>query len=166
MAWRMRIRDEAAADALAVSVLLEAAFSGPDEARLVERLREAGDIAFALVAEESGAVVGHILFSPMAAPFRALALAPVAVVPERQGEGIGSALVREGLERAKAAGWKGVFVVGEPAYYRRFGFDSAMAAGFDSPYAGPYLMVLPLGGGPLPSTFGAIEHAPAFAALS
>lgn len=78
------------------------------------------------------------------------------MLPERQGRGIGSALIREGLARAEAGGWRGVFGLGEPAYYRRFGFDAEAARGFASPYAGPFLMVLPLGGA-LPATGGTIR---------
>ncbi len=100
----------------------------------------------------------------MAAPFRALALAPVSVMPERQNAGIGSRLIRAGVERAVADGWQGVFVLGEPEYYRRFGFDPALAAGFASPYAGPYFMALSIGGA-LPVTEGKLGHAPAFADL-
>src|SRR3546814_10906388 len=95
----------------------------------------------------------------MTAPFRALGLAPVAVLPGRQGESIGSALIRDGLARATAAGWEGVFVLGEPEYYRRFGFNPAMAKEFSSPYAGPYLMALSLDGKALPVTSGPIDYA-------
>ena len=97
---------------------------------LVDRLRADGDAAIALVAAEHGRIIGQILFSPVRAPFRALALAPVAVLPGRQRQGIGSALIESGLARATTAGWEGVFVVGEPAFYRRFGFEPELAAGF------------------------------------
>lgn len=91
-------------------------------------------------------------------------LAPLAVAPERQRQGIGAALVAAALAAAAGGGWRAVFVLGDPAYYRRFGFDAALAAGFDSPYAGPHLMARPLGG-PLPARGGPIRHAPAFAAI-
>lgn len=155
------IRPEAPGDAAAVSALLTRAFGGPAEADLVDRLRADGDAAISLVADRGG-VCGHVLLSPMVAPFPALALAPLAVAPERQRQGIGAALVTAAL--AAAAEWRAVFVLGDPAYYGRFGFDAALAAGFDSPYAGPHLMVRPLGG-PLPARAGAIRHAPAFAAI-
>lgn len=160
----MRVRAEVPADRPAVRHVLETAFARRDEANLVDRLRADGDAAFSLVAITEVGVAGHVLFSPMTAPFRALALAPVAVLPERQRSGIGSALVREGLRRAGSQGWRAVFVLGEPAYYRRFGFDAEPARGFASPFAGPFLMVLPLGG-PLPARSGALVHAPAFAAV-
>lgn len=160
----MLIRPETPADAPAVRAVLKAAFPGPDEARLVDELRRDGDVRLSLVAAEDGEVLGHVLFSPLIAPFRALGLAPLAVLPRRQREGIGGALVREGLARAGALGWDAVFVLGEPAYYRRFGFDAAAASGFSSPYAGPYLMAVPLNREHLPARTGAIVHAPAFAA--
>jgi putative acetyltransferase len=98
----------------------------------------------------------------MRAPFRALGLAPVAVLPEHQRKGFGSVLIREGLKQARLEGWEAVFVVGEPAYYERFGFDVGRAEGFTSPYAGPYLMVLPLSGN-LPAHSGSIDYPAPFA---
>ena len=82
----------------------------------------------------------------MKAPFPALALGPVAVQPEYRRTGIASQLIREGIARSEAAGWAGIFVLGDPAFYRRFGFNAGKASGFISPYAGPHLMVLPIGG--------------------
>lgn len=148
-------------DRAAVRATIEAAFARADEADLVDRLREDGDAEVSLVAVEGGEIVGHVLFSRMKAPFRALCLAPVAVVPTRQRTGIGGRLIRAGLERARVAGWQGVFVLGDPGYYRRFGFDPALAGGFVSPYAGPHLMALALGP-VLPVSGGEIEYAPAF----
>ena len=158
----MVIRDEKPRDRAAVRAVIEDAFARPEEADLVDRLREDGDREVALVAVEGGRIVGHVLFSRMRAPFRALGLAPVAVAPDRQRLGIGSCLILAGLERARAAGWQGVFVLGNPAYYRRFGFDPALAGGFASPYAGLHLMALALGPA-LPASSGEIEYAPAFA---
>jgi putative acetyltransferase len=158
---RPTIREEAASERAAVREVVTAAFGHAVEADLVDRLRADGDAAISLVAVEEGRILGHILFSPLAAPFRALALAPVSVRPERQRSGIGSALIRAGLARAQADGWQGVFVLGEPAFYRRFGFDPALAEGFRSPYSGPYLMALALAGR-LPAASGAIAYAPAF----
>jgi putative acetyltransferase len=105
------------------------------------------------------------MFSRLKAPFPALALAPVAVRPERQRMGVGSRLIREGIARSEAAGWSGIFVLGDPVFYRRFGFDVGKASGFISPYAGPHLMALSLGGNELPTDTGSIQHAPAFAKL-
>lgn len=159
------IRPEGPSDAPAIAALLTRAFGGPAEAGLVAALRAAGDVAIALVAEDAGgAIAGHVLLSPMRAPFPALSLAPLAVAPDRQNAGVGAALVRAALARAEAEGWRGVFVLGDPAYYGRFGFTAAAAAGFASPYAGPAFQALGLGGD-LPARAGAAAHAPAFAAL-
>lgn len=152
-------------DGAFILAVVAAAFGRSDEADLVDRLTADGDAALSLVAQDGDRIVGHILFSRMKAPFPALALAPVSVAPDRQREGIGGALIRAGLDLATAHGWRGVFVLGDPAYYGRFGFGVDAAWGFDSPYAGPHLMALGLGG-PLPVRAGAIAHAPAFGALS
>lgn len=133
------------ADRTAIRQIVAAAFGGDIEADLVDALRTDGDSSISLVAEDEGAIIGHVLFSPMEAPFRALGLGPVAVLPARQRSGVGGALIRAGIEEARRQGWQGIFVLGEPAFYRRFGFDPALAAGFDCVYAGPYLMALPLG---------------------
>jgi putative acetyltransferase len=158
------IRDEQPEDIAAVRALVTAAFGQPAEADLVDRLRADGDSVISLVAVDDGLIVGQVLFSRMSAPFRALALAPVSVLPERQNAGIGSRLIRAGLDRTADDGWQGVFVLGEPEYYGRFGFDAALAEGFSSPYAGPYFMALAIGGA-LPVTAGELNHAPAFATL-
>ncbi|MFN4090068.1 MAG: GNAT family N-acetyltransferase [Alphaproteobacteria bacterium] len=79
--------------------------------------------------------------------------------------GVAGTLIRAGLAQAGEAGWQGVFVLGDPEYYNRFGFDAAAASGFVKPYAGPHLMALAPGGGHPPVRSGRIEHAPAFAEL-
>ena len=161
----MVVGEEAPPDIPAIRAVVEAAFDRSDEAELVARLRADGDAVTSLVAVDDDRIVGHVMLSRMTAPFRALGLAPVSVAPDRQRSGIGSRLIRDGLARAAAAGWEGVFVLGEPAYYRRFGFSPALASGFASPYAGPYLMALALAGA-LPARDGRIAYAPAFATLT
>ena len=101
----------------------------------------------------------------MDAPFPALALAPVSVIPARQRTGIGSALVSTAVNRARSEGWAAIFVLGDPHFYERFGFDSEAAAGFTSPYAGRYFMMLKLSPS-LSATTGELRHAPAFAAFA
>jgi putative acetyltransferase len=91
-------------------------------------------------------------------------LAPVAVLPERQRQGVGSALVEAGLAEARAAGIDIVFLLGEPEYYGRFGFEPLVAQPFASPYAGPYFQALVLSDIALPAS-GSADYAPAFAAL-
>jgi putative acetyltransferase len=161
----MFVRLETTGDVVAIRAVEEAAFLQSAEAQLVEDLRDAGDSVFSLVAVEGETVIGHAMFSRLKAPFPALALAPVAVRPERQRTGVGSRLIREGIARSEAAGWSGIFVLGDPAFYRRFGFDVGKASGFISPYAGPHWMALPLGRNELPTSTGSIQHAPAFAKL-
>lgn len=160
----MIIRDAQPEDFEAIRSLLIAAFGGDGEADLVEQLRRDGDAEIELVAEEGGRVAGHVLFSPMAEPERTLALAPVAVLPERQGSGVGSRLIHAGHDLAQSDGWHTIFVLGEPDYYRRFGYDPALAAPFDSPYAGRYFMALRLDDS-VPPSRGPARHAPAFQAL-
>jgi putative acetyltransferase len=148
-----------------IDAVLREAFPGPQEADLVTRLADDGDVMFSLVADVDGVVCGTVIFSPMAAPFRALALAPLAVLPDYQNQGIGAALVHEGIELARVEGWDGIFVLGDPHYYQRFGFLAETAAPYDNRYAGPYLMALSLLQGALPATSGTVDYAPAFAAM-
>jgi putative acetyltransferase len=158
------IREEERADIPAVRKIVEEAFLRPAEARLVDRLRADGEAVISAVAVDAGQVVGHIMFSRMRAPFRALGLAPVAVMPGLQRNGIGSQLIRWGLAQAKANGWQCVFVLGDPKFYGRFGFSVAFASGFESPYAGEHFMALALNGA-LPATSGKVEYAAAFKML-
>jgi putative acetyltransferase len=131
------IRPARANDHDTITRVVEAAFGQPDEARLVQRLRAAGDVLFELVAERDGEVAGHILFSRLWADRAELyaALAPLAVTPSVQNDGLGSALVRRGLEAAKEFGAHGVIVLGHPAYYPRFGFSREAAKSIASPYS-------------------------------
>lgn len=158
------IRDETPQDWKAVYQVISSAFLKSAEAELVQDLREAGDSVISLVAEEDGQIVGHVLLSKMDAPFPALALAPISVIPTRQRRGIGTALIMSAVNRARRESWAAIFVLGDPNYYERFGFDREAAAGFTSPYAGHHFMVLKLSP-PLPATVGKLCHAPAFAAL-
>jgi putative acetyltransferase len=160
----MIVRLETPADIVAIRIVEEIAFGRRDEARLVDDLRAAGDAVLSLVAVNDGIISGHAMFSRMTAPFPALALGPVAVLPEYRRTGIAGQLIREGIARSEP-GWAGIFVLGDPAFYRRFGFNVGKASGFTSPYAGPHLMALSLGGNELPAVRGIIEYAPAFAKL-
>lgn len=131
----------------AIAEVNELAFGGPDEARLVERLRADGDVLFELVAVEGDDVVGHILFSRLYADRAELfaALAPMAVRPGLQRSGTGSALVRAGLDSAREFGAHGVLVLGHRQYYPRFGFLAETAANVTSPYSGsPSFMAVAL----------------------
>jgi putative acetyltransferase len=107
------------------------------------RLRRSGDGVISLVAERDSGLIGHVLFSKLKAPMRALGLAPVAVHPSFQKQGAGLALIREGLARAKEDGWMCVFALGDPAYCGRFGVRVESARGYSSPYSGDHFMALP-----------------------
>ncbi len=162
----MIVRLETEADWGRIRAVHEAAFPGPGEANLVDQLRHDGDLRVSLVAVDGdGSVVGHAAFSVMQAPFRALGLGPVGVRPDRQGAGVGGQLIREGLDRAEAGGWQAVFVLGDPPYYGRFGFQARLAAGFQSPYAGPHFMARWLGAEAPPVLTGSVAYPAAFRAL-
>jgi putative acetyltransferase len=158
----MTVRDETETDRAAVHAIVHAAFGQENEAVLVDRLRAGGDAQISLVAVDASGVIGHVMFSEMIAPFRALGLAPVSVAPERQGQGTGTRLIEAGIRQARALGYDAVFVLGDQNYYSRFGFDAAAAVGYVSPYAGPHLAILTLTDGPLPRA-GRVDYAPAFA---
>lgn len=159
------IRHEAEADAAAIRRLLARSFPTAAEADLVERLRAEGDLMLALVAEDAGEVVGYAAFSVMSAPFVAVGLAPVAVDVDNRRKGIATAMILTGLGELRAIGVEAAFVLGEPAYYTRFGFDAAAAAGFETPYAGPFFMVASLAASKLPASTGAVAYPAAFADL-
>ena len=164
------VRPAAPGDGAAIRNVHLAAFSTALEADLVDQLSADGDAVISLVVEDDGEVVGHILFSRMQAEgdgrqIEALGLAPVAVLPDRQREGFGGALIETGLAASEADGVKMVFVLGEPAYYRRFGFDPAAAKPFASPYAVPYFQAKVLNGMTEVPTEGRVDYAAAFAAL-
>jgi len=134
------IRPEQLEDYEAIARVVRAAFEGrPNEARLVELLRAPPTYIpeLALVAGEDGAIVGHIMISYATLEGdetrQVLSLAPVSVAPERQGEGIGGALMRESIARADALGEPAIVLLGHPMYYPRFGFESARALGIEPP---------------------------------
>jgi len=161
----MKIETERPEHVPAIHRLHIEAFPGDAEAELVDRLRADGDAVISLVACDGPRVIGHVLFSAMTAPFRALALAPVAVAQSHRRKGIAASLIDEGIGRARTEGWEGIFVLGEPAYYGRFGFGVEAAQAFASPYAGPYFMLLDLTRNGLAHEGGDVGYPPAFAAL-
>ena len=167
----MRIRPEAEADYAAVRAVNEAAFDTSAEADLVEALRRRGISLVSLVAEVEGVVVGHILFSPVSLAehdhLNLVGLAPMAVAPDYQRKGIGSALVRHGLARCKDLGFRAVVVVGHAEYYPRFGFVPADRYGLRCEYDVPadVFMVAELEAGALNSASGLVRYDGAFAAV-
>ena len=160
----MSIRTATAKDREAIRLVEEHAFGQKMEAGLVDVLVDSGDTVLELVAEEDGQVVGHILFSRLyvehgSSRFPAVALAPLAVEPSFHGTGIGGALVREAHVRLKQAGEKLAIVLGEPAYYGRFGYAHERAANFDSDYQCEALQAVAWDEAP---ESGKLVYAPAF----
>lgn len=170
MNMQIRVRAEQAQDAEGVYAVNAAAFERPDEALLVGRLHAAGAVTMSLVAEADGRIAGHGLFSPMVIvdeagrEHAAVGLGPVAVLPERQRQGIGVALIREGLRRCAAEGHAAVFVLGHPAYYPRFGFRPAVEFGLRCAYEVPEeaFMALELRPGALAGVSGRVFYHPEF----
>jgi len=164
----IEIRKETPDDFPAVRYVNEQAFGGDVEARLVEMLRAANKAVVSLVAMDQGLVVGHILFSPITvaeAPqnFRGVGLAPMSVLPEFQNQGIGSRLVREGLEACKRLRYDAVVVLGHIEYYPRFGFSRAKDYRLDNEYdALDAFMVMELKEGVLQTIRGLVRYAPEF----
>jgi len=163
----MNIRLEQNSDHPAISDVTARAFanvehSDQSEPQIIERLRDASALSLSLVAIEGTALIGHVAFSPVmidGAGEGWFGLGPVSVAPERQGGGIGSALVRDGLERLRSNGAAGCVVLGDPGYYPRFGF----ARIDDLQYEGAppeYFMSLTFDGHDPPS--GKVHYHPAF----
>jgi putative acetyltransferase len=144
-----------------------AAFGRPDEADLVDRLRAGGHALISLVAECEGCVVGHILFSRMwiktpRGSISAVALAPVAVLPEHQRKRIGDLLIRHGLESLRSCAEGIVIVLGHPAYYPKFSFSADKAKKLESPFPPEAFMALELCAGALDDVSGPVIYPPAF----
>ncbi|MDH3948293.1 MAG: N-acetyltransferase [Gammaproteobacteria bacterium] len=138
----MLIRLEQEADRQQIRIINTSAFETDAEANLVEALRQSDIPLISLVAEEENQLIGHILFSPVSLAGQAhtpaiAGLAPMAVLPEWQGKGVGNRLVREGLKYCAEAGYDAVVVLGHPDYYPRFGFVPASTFNIKSEYEVP-----------------------------
>jgi putative acetyltransferase len=142
--WRIQmisIRPEEPGDLAAVRIINERAFGQPQEANIVDVLRENCESVLSLVATRDGRVVGHILFSPVTIDaggtvMEGMGLAPMAVLPENQRQGIGSALVESGLAVLRKQSCAFIVVLGHPEYYPRFGFERASNHGITSHWPG------------------------------
>jgi putative acetyltransferase len=174
MAVAVAIRAERPGDRAAIFAVHAAAFPTDAEARLVDRLRDAGAATVSLVAESDGRVVGHNLFSPVrivgpgGAESGAIGLAPVAVLPALQNGDVGGALIRAGFEACRAAGHAVVFVLGHPPYYPRFGFEPAARFGLSyegRPQFSPAFFVRELEPGALAGRSGVVHYHVEFAGL-
>ena len=167
----MLIRAEETNDRASVYAVNASAFESSAEADLVDALREQARPIVSLVAEKNRKVVGHIMFSPVSLSghpdLKVMGLAPMAVAPEHQRQGIGSALVRAGLEQCKQLGFVAVIVLGHAAYYPCFGFSPSSRFGIDSEYEVPeeVFMALELQTGALNGKTGTVKYHGAFTKL-
>lgn len=168
LAASIDIRAERPEDQVAVRAINLSAFDTAAEAKLVDALRAEARPVISLVAVLDDRVVGHIMFSPVTMPgheaLRLMGLAPMAVAPEHQNAGVGSALVRTGLERCAALGIGAVVVLGHPPFYPRFGFLPAMRFGIRSEHDVPpeVFMVVELQPGYLRGAAGTVRYHEAF----
>ncbi|WP_087021958.1 GNAT family N-acetyltransferase [Thaumasiovibrio subtropicus] len=167
----MLIRTEVPADILTIDKLLKRAFETPAEAGLVQSLRENSKLTLSLVAcDDEGEVVGHILFSPVTVAGKDLGwqgLAPLAVAPEHQGQGIGRRLIREGLITLEELGYPVAVTLGNPECYASSGFETAAKRGLDCAWDVPEeaFMVCELMSDALDGHHGRIEYSAEFSAL-
>jgi putative acetyltransferase len=162
------VRPEVRADYPAIRQVNEAAFGTSEEATLVDQLREDGMTLLSLVATLNDQIVGHILFSRMSIDspqgdlIPAVALAPMAVLPEFQRQGIGGQLIRQGLDGLRDLGERIVIVVGHPTYYPRFGFSAVQAQALEHPFPAEAFMALGLVPGALNGVRGRVRYPAAF----
>lgn len=165
------VRPETVQDKAAIQDVNRQAFGGHAEAGLVDALRAGGFVAVSFVAQWKDRVVGHVLFSRVAistaaGTIDALSLAPMAVSPSHQRQGIGTKLLSAALEECRQRGHAIVLVLGHCAFYRRFGFSSELARALDSPFGGGEAwMALELVPGALRGTAGRVSYSPPFAAF-
>lgn len=161
----MEVRAEKPEDVEAVRKVNIAAFRRENEANLVDRLRKEVASTFSFVAVQAGQVFGHIFFSPVSVEgcssnLFILGLAPVAVLPEYQRQGIGSLLIQHGLRKCAQSGCSAVVVLGHSEYYSRFGFVPAKKKGLGCEYGVPdeVFMVLELASGALQGCNGTVKY--------
>jgi putative acetyltransferase len=159
------IRPEKPEDIVAVRAVNEAAFGRPAEVGLVDALRRNGRAVVSLVAEVEGEITGHILFSQVTlesqgGSLTGIGLAPMAVIPAMQNRGIGSMLVRAGLDGCREAGYGFAVVLGHPEYYPRFGFAPASRFNLRCEYDAPdeVFMAMELIDGALRNQAGVVKY--------
>ncbi len=145
----MLIREETEEDVPTIRQVVRAAFSSDVEPDLADRLRADGDTVYSIVAEDRDEIIGHVMMSKVLAPDGCLCVSPVSVTPARQGQGVGSKLIRESIDIARRGGWQALFLLGNPAYYERFGFSAATADKFETDYPKPNFMAIELVDGAL-----------------
>ncbi|OGN93784.1 MAG: GNAT family N-acetyltransferase [Chloroflexi bacterium RBG_13_50_10] len=163
------IRQETPEDEAAIRHVNEEVFEQKEEAEIIEKLRGRGVLTISLVAVQDNKIVGHIAFSPVKvesehSSFGAIGLAPMSVLPIHQRKGIGSKLVRAGLEACRRLGHEIIVVLGHPNYYPRFGFIPAKPEGIDCEFQVPEeaWMILELREGALAGRRGTVRFQPEF----
>lgn len=168
----MKIRFEKPQDIPAIHTVNEAAFETGAEANLVDNLRDKNAHVISMVAEKEDRIIGHILFSPVTLTAKGsevtlLGLAPMAVLPQYQEQGIGSKLVEKGLEESHRQGYPAVVVLGHPDYYPRFGFVPSRKYNITSEYDVPpeVFMIIELQPDVLAGKSGIAKYHEAFAEL-
>jgi putative acetyltransferase len=168
----MIIRREAPSDRAAIRRVNEAAFGGSGEANAIDALRNRGQLALSLVAVEDEQVVGHILFTPAIIEsadrvWPALGLAPLAVLPECQRQGIGTALMQAGLEECRQLGYERIIVLGHTGYYPRFGFVPARRFSIGNQFGvkGDEFMILEMRPGALDGVKGIAKYQPEWSSV-
>lgn len=166
----VEVRQAGSDDEAVIRAIHLDAFPGNAEADLVEALVAEGDVLASLIAEHDGVAAGHVLCSRMQVEadgvrVHAAGIGPVGVRPDMQRRGIGAALMTAAVQAMRNQHVRIVFLLGEPGYYRRFGFEARTAAPFASPYAGPHFMAMPLDEKLELPLRGRAEYAPAFGRL-
>ncbi len=165
----INIRNEEAEDVEQVREILCAAFSTNAESKLVDALRANGKAIISLVTARDEQVLGHIMFSPVStspsSEAKGIGLAPVAVHPTAQSQGISSQLIHEGLRLCKELGYDYCIVLGDPRYYQRFGFEKASQFGLQNEYGvdDPFRLIRLSERAIAP---GKVQYAPEFAMFS
>lgn len=167
----VNIRKESINDIEIIGEINNLAFKGEGEAKLIAGIRESENFIpeLSLLAEKDGEIIGHILFSivyieTLEGEIPTLALAPMAVIPEFQNQGIGSLLVREGLKKCQELGYKHVTVLGHPNFYPKFGFVPSVSKEIHAPFKVPeeVFMVIELEKDSLTKIHGKVKYPPAF----
>ena len=163
----MLVRSERPENRAAIRLVNEEAFGRLDEADLVDRLRAQRVVLASFVAEAEGMIAGHILFSRMSIettykPIAAVALAPLAVIPRFQRQGIGTMLMAHGLDWLRAQDEQIILVLGHPAYYQRFGFSTDKARLIESPFNPKSFMALELKLNALDGICGKVRYPESF----
>ena len=162
----VEIRPERPGEAVAIEHVHRQAFGRDAESRLVRRLRAEGYNVTSMVAADGASIIGHALFSRVSASgprhLETVALAPVAVLPNRQRIGIGSEMIRVGLDACRASAVDVALVLGDPGYYTRFGFDARLGSRFRTPWTGLEFLAIELQPGVLGDSSFDVEYPSAF----